>query len=195
MKRIGHNSPKMSQRRKDASKTDAHISAAENLDRDMERILSKKGSDRIQVNNILCAVCVGALAILLGLSGNKLSAWSIGQLAIAIPVLVTSSLAYAKTCYRSLDEIERWDKLGWLTHTIGYTAIVNSVGLLLYNNHFVGVAWIYLGTVVALFVTYSVIDVICNKDRLKEKSLKLLLYLILFAVGFVVPITTKWVAN
>src|SRR2546427_12711804 len=89
---------------------------------------SKKGSDRIQINNILCAVCVAALSVLLGLSRDKLSSWAIGQLALAIPLLVTSSLAYAKVGYRHSDESRRWDTLVWLGHSLGYAAVLIATG-------------------------------------------------------------------
>ena len=97
---------------------------------------SKKGSDRIQINNILCAVCVAALSLLLGLSRDKLSEWTIGQLAVAIPLLVTSSLCYAKVGYRSTDEAATWDTLGWLGHSVGYAAVLNATGTMLYRSHF-----------------------------------------------------------
>jgi small-conductance mechanosensitive channel len=154
---------------------------------------SKKGSDRIQINNILCAVCVAALSVLLGLSRSKLSSWTIGQLAIAIPLLVTSSLCYAKVGYRSSDEARRWDTFGWLTHSLGYAAVLNATGTMLYRSGFVRVTWVFVGVVLSLFLIYSLVDVHAKRHRLNEKVLKLLFYLALLFVGLVLPILAGWV--
>lgn len=154
---------------------------------------SKKGSDRIQINNILCAVCVAALSVLLGLSREKLSSWTIGQLALAIPLLVTSSLSYAKVGYRSLGEAHRWDTLGWLGHSVGYAAILNATGTMLYRSGFAGVTWLFVGVVLSLFLIYSVVDVHAKRRRLTEKCLKLLFYVSLLFVGLVLPILAGWV--
>lgn len=67
-----------------------------------------KGSDRILINSILAAVSIAALAVMLDSKEHKLNAWSIAQLAMSIPFLITSSLAYAKTCYRHDDEYYTW---------------------------------------------------------------------------------------
>jgi small-conductance mechanosensitive channel len=154
---------------------------------------SKKGSDRIQINNILCAVCVAALSVLLGISRSKLSSWTIGQLAIAIPLLVTSSLCYAKVGYRSSDEARRWDTFGWLTHSLGYAAVLNATGTMLYRSGFRQVTWVFVAVVLSLFLIYSFVDVHAKRHRLNEKVLKLLFYLALLFVGLVLPILAGWV--
>ncbi|HEY6047242.1 MAG TPA: hypothetical protein VIU65_11610 [Pyrinomonadaceae bacterium] len=158
-----------------------------------KEIRSKKGSDRIQINNILCAVCVAALSVLLGISVGEHSSWTIGQLAVAIPFLVTSSLSYAKVAYRKSHEATRWDTLGWIGHSVGYTAILNATGILLYDRGFERVAWIFLGVVVSLFLTYSILDVHAKRKRFKEKLLKLLFYFALILIGLVLPIVAGWV--
>jgi hypothetical protein len=135
---------------------------------------------------------VAALSVLLGLSIGKQSSWTIGQLAVAIPFLVTSSLSYAKIAYRSSREADRWDTLGWLGHSIGYTAILNSTGILLYDRGFVRVAWVFLGVVVALFLTYSIVDVHAKRKRFKEKLWKLLFYFSLLFIGLILPIVAGW---
>lgn len=156
-------------------------------------ISRKKGSDRIQINNILSAVCVGVLSVLLSLSGTRLSAWMIGQLACAIPCLVTSSLAYAKTCYRKKEEYSLWDNIGWLTHSLGYIMILNAMALMLYQANYRMITWIFLGTTIFLFLAYSVVDVVAKKRRLKEKGWKLAFYLLTVFVGSILPIIMRWV--
>jgi hypothetical protein len=138
-------------------------------------------------------VCVAALSVLLSVSIGKPSAWTIGQLAVAIPFLVTSSLSYAKVSYRKSHEAARWDTLGWIGHSVGYTAILNSTGILLYDRGFARVAWIFLAVVVLLFLTYSILDVHAKRKRFKEKLLKLLFYFSLIFIGLVLPIMAGWV--
>src|ERR1700738_3677702 len=88
--------------------------------REQEERFRIRGSDRIQINNLLTAVSITVLSVLLSISKPGLSGWIIIQLAITIPCLVTSSLAYAKMCYRGADEYHIWDNLGWMTHSLGY---------------------------------------------------------------------------
>lgn len=155
---------------------------------EFEEYVKIKGSDRIQINNILSAVCIGALSILLGLSSDELSGWTVGQLALAVPCLVTSSLAYAKICYRPSDEYRVWDRLGWVTHSLGYIMILNAVGIMLYRRSFPAIAWGFITVATSLFVVYSVLDIAARKQRLGEKGLKLGLYLLSFLLGSILPI-------
>ena len=157
---------------------------------EFEQYVRIKGSDRIQINNILSAVCVGVLSILLALSGSQLSAWTIGQLAFAIPCLVTSSLAYAKICYRPSDEYRAWDRLGWVTHSVGYIMILNAMGIMLYRSDYPAISWGFIALTIILFVAYSTLDVIARKSRLKEKGLKLGFYLLSLFLGSVLPLLT-----
>ncbi len=152
-----------------------------------------KGSDRIQVNNVLSAVCIGILSVLLSLSSENLGTWVLGQLAIAIPCLITSSLAYSKTAYRSLNEYKTWDILAWLTHSIGYLLVVNSVALLAYANNHSLTYGLFIGATAILFVAYSIIDITLKKKRLKEKLIKLTFYLALLFGGSVLPIVLNLV--
>jgi|GEM_PF-2685454 len=154
---------------------------------------SKKGSDRISINSILCGVCIAALSVLLGLSREKLSSWTVGQLAIAVPLLITSSLCYAKVGYRHTDEAGRWDLLGWLGHSLGYAAVLNAIGILLYRSGFVAVAWVFVVTVLFLFLVYSIVDLHAKRKRIKEKLWKFMFYVSLLFAGMVLPILLGWV--
>ena len=152
-----------------------------------------KGSDRIQINNILAAACIAILSVLLGLSGQRFSNWMVLQLAAATPLLVTSSLAYAKLCYRSLKEYPIWDTLGWVTLSLGYTMLLNALVIMLYTGGYGAASWWFVGAIVALFVTYSVLDIVANVKRLREKLRKLGFYLVLLFCGSVLPMVAGWV--
>ena len=153
----------------------------------------QKGSDRIQINNILAAACIAILSVLLGLSGQAFSGWMVFQLAAATPLLVTSSLAYAKLCYRDIAEYPTWDTLGWITLSLGYIMLLNTLAIMLYTGGYVAASWWFMGATALLFVVYSVIDVILRKKRLKEKAWKLGFYLGLMFCGAALPMLAGWV--
>lgn len=146
-----------------------------------------RGSDRIQINNLLCAVSITILAVILSLSRLGVSEWIIIQLAITIPCLVTSSLAYAKMAYRPDEEYHLWDNLGWATHSLGYILILNALIIMLHRQY-PAAAWILIGVTVSLFVLYSGLDVLAKRKRLKEKAAKLSFYLLLMFIGAILPI-------
>jgi hypothetical protein len=152
-----------------------------------------KGSDRIQINNILAAACIAILSVLLGLSGQQFSNWMVLQLAAATPLLITSSLAYAKICYRDHKEYLTWDTLGWVTLSLGYIMLLNVLAIMLYTSRYWAASWWFLGATALLFVVYSVLDVILKRKRLKEKAWKLAFYLVLMFLGSALPMLAGWV--
>jgi len=147
-----------------------------------------KGTDRININNLLAAVCVTILTLLVTVPTNRVNFWSILQLAIAIPCLITSSLCYAKFAYRPIDEMNSWDFAGWLTHSVGYACVVNATAVLLDVANYGAVAWIFIITNIVLFLAYAVIDVMVGAHRLREKVWKTLLYLTLLICGGIIPL-------
>jgi hypothetical protein len=157
-----------------------------------EGTIRVKGSDRIQINNILAAACVAILSVLLGLGGQQFSGWMVVQLAVATPLLVTSSLAYAKVSYRHIDEYPIWDSLGWVTLSLGYIMLLNSLAIMLYRSDYAAASGWFIGCTVLLFLAYSVLDVIAARRRLVEKAWKLAFYLALIGCGSVLPMLAGW---
>jgi len=158
-----------------------------------DNLIRTKGSDRIQINNILAAACIAILSVLLGLSGQRFSNSMVLQLAMATPLLVTSSLAYAKLCYRSLKECPVWDNLGWVTLSLGYIMLLNALVIMLYTDGYWAASWWFVGAIVSLFVIYSVLDIFASRKRLVEKLWKLGFYLALMSCGSVLPMVAGWV--
>ena len=152
-----------------------------------------KGSDRIQVNNILAAACVTMLSVLLSFSDKQFSDWMVVELAAATPLLVTSSLAYAKISYRDAKETPIWDNLGWATLSLGYIALLNALAIVLYATNHPAASWWFMGVTILLFVVYSVLDVKADRKTLKEKVWKLGFYLALMFLGAILPILARWV--
>ena len=155
---------------------------------------ARKGSDRIQINNLLAAVCVAALALLLASTEGEPIIWSVAQLSLAIPILVLSSLTYSKTVYRdSQKEYETWDKFGWLSHSLGYLLLLNAITIYLYSMGTQFIAWLFIFTVVGLYIIYSVVDIYLEKERLFEKGSKLIFYLAVLFLGSIAPISFNWI--
>ena len=158
-----------------------------------EDLIRVKGSDRIQIINILAAVSITILSVLLGLSGQTFSNWMVVQLAASTPLLITASLAYAKTCYRPGREFRLWDRLGWVTLSLGYGLILNMLALLLFTGGYPLATGAFMATVMILFVVYSALDVAARGARLEEKLWKLIFYLVLLGAGSLLPIAAGWV--
>src|SRR5262245_451883 len=156
----------------------------------LESILANKGANRIQVNNILSAICLATLSVLLS-TGWSITPWAIGQLAMAIPLLVSSSLAYAKLCYRS-DEWWYWDTLGWFTHSGGYLMILNATFLLMFHKGYPETAYAFLAVAASTFVVYSFVDAVLKPNRVLEKTWKLLLHVAVMFAGSLLPVLAGW---
>jgi hypothetical protein len=157
-----------------------------------EELIRTKGSDRIEINNILAATSIAILCVLLGLSGRQFSNWMIIQLAAATPTLVTSSLAYAKVSYRDLEEYSIWDRLGWVTLSLGYIMVLNAMTIILYTSGYPVASWWFVSATVLLYALYTVLDVRADRKRLKEKGWKLGFYLALMFLGAGLPMLAGW---
>ena len=168
------------------------VNIVEDLTKHQAEFPKAKGAERIQINNFMGAVSVGVLAVLLSLNEARFSRWAIGQLAISIPFFFTSSLAYSKLCYRDPKECPIWDKLGWITHSMGYIATLNAVIVLLYQSPYGAVTWILVATTVLLFAAYSILDVVLDRVRVREKLYKFGFYMLLIVIGSILPIIKGW---
>jgi hypothetical protein len=171
------------------SPTDATVAAAPSGPPSYSR---QKGSERIQINNFLGAVCIGVLSVLLGLADTRSGAWVIALIGIAIPCFLTSSLAYAKTTYRPDDEYVKWDRLGWWGHTIGYVLVLDALAVLMFRNGYVALAWLFVGVAVLSLLVYSAVDLSSHSYRLPRRLWRLAAHVGLIGLGFVLPIALGW---
>jgi hypothetical protein len=114
------------------------------------------------------------------------------QLAAATPLLVTSSLAYAKTSYRDSRECIMWDRLGWFTLSLGYLMLLNSLTIMLYTSHYRAASYWFIGVSILLFAVYSLLDVRADRSRFVEKGGKLTFYVGLVFLGAILPIAAGW---
>lgn len=150
----------------------------------------RKGTDRIQINNLLSAVSMAALSVLLS-TDYEFNTALIGQLALSVPLLIISSLSYAKIAYRPIGEIHVWDNYGWWTHTVGLTMIMNAMALLLWQTNNVEIAIIFIAVNISLYTIYSVIDIFTKRSRMAEKLRKICIHILLILCGALLPILYK----
>jgi hypothetical protein len=156
-------------------------------------IFRAKSSDRIQIINILAAASITILALLLGVSEKPQSSWIVIQLAAAIPLLVTSSMSYAKLGYRHQKELKVWDTLGWYTLSLGYGMMLNAMSLMLFVSNYYLPCMVFISITVVSFLFYNGLDVLLSAKRLKEKGWKFLAYILMIVIGAILPIISGWV--
>jgi len=92
--------------------------------------LPVKASSRIALDRSLLAVVIGVFFLTINLKEELLFQKILSlQLILAIPLFITSILAYSKVGYRK--KIERWNMLGWITFIFGYAFLLNVIGILI----------------------------------------------------------------
>jgi hypothetical protein len=152
-----------------------------------------KGSNRIAINGLLSAVSLAVISMLL-VDKIRVSPWIVGQLSTAIPLLVTSSLAYEKLAYRSsVKEQKAWDRVGRICHSIGYLFVINALVLQLYSFGYGYAAYATLVVVVALHLLTLVTKIAVGEDRRAVAVRRFLLYLATISLGSAGPIIAGWV--
>lgn len=144
----------------------------------------RKGTVRIVINSFLNAFCIALLAFFLNNPReNKSNEIVIYLLVMSIPILFTSSLFYTKVAYREVREYYWWNKAAWLTHTIGYFALINAIFLTIYLYSYKWPALAFIIITMLLTLVYSMIDVILDFRRIWEKLWKQSFYLLLIYFG------------
>jgi hypothetical protein len=130
-----------------------------------------KAANRISLNSQLLPAAIGIFFITVNLRSEILLQKAVAiQLSLAIPLLLTSTLAYSKLGYR--EKVERWNVLGWVCFAIAYSFIINVIGILLANIVGKDLSTTFFLTVWSLAFIYSMIDVSYDRKVLKERFIK-----------------------
>jgi hypothetical protein len=146
----------------------------------------EKAEARLHINSFLMGGLLTVLALILTFSPEKFSVIVIGQIVLAIPLILFASLSYAKIGYERNHKI--WDNFGWITTNIGYLLFLNATGLILSAFSFVILTWFYFALLILLSVLYYTLNIISQPGTLKEHLSKLLLFLIIIVLGGILPI-------
>lgn len=144
-----------------------------------------KSISRVTINSTMMSGLFFILTLVMTLGPQKFNIYVIAQLVLAIPLLFISSLAYAKVGYRK--EHYLFDKLAWLTTTVGNNFILNVAGLMtatFYKN----LSILYFGIVTLLITVYYIINIYYKRESLSEELLKLIIIFIILFLGGILPL-------
>jgi fatty acid desaturase len=150
---------------------------------------SHKATVRVATNSIM----MGGLFLILTLiwtgDPTKLNLFVVSQLILAVPLLYVSTLAYLKIGYS--EKVFMWDTLGWFANNIGSIFVLNAIGLMTapVNKDLTLLYFIFM---IAFMLTYSIINIIYNPEEKTEKIFKFLFFLIVLAIGGLLPLVLGW---
>ncbi len=147
-----------------------------------------KSNDRILMNTALIVVAFTAFALIVTLQSQILVANNIlaMQLVLAIPLLLTSTLANSKLAYTRHEQ--HWENLAWITFIFGYGFLLNVVGILIHLLIGIIPAAVFFGVNIFLTLAYSAVEVSYNRNSLSRRLIKDLVFILVLFVFGIVPI-------
>lgn len=108
------------------------------------------------------------------------------QLTLAIPFLISSLFARAKLAISKMN-IKRFDNFGYICYVIGYTFLINSMGILLADFVAVTVSMIFFMVNIAMALIYSLILTLTKGSKVKSRLAKDLFFILLILAGGLLP--------
>lgn len=143
--------------------------------------LASKASARIALNRTLIGIVIGVFFLTINLRKELFFQKALVlQLVVSIPFLLTSILAYSKVAYRT--KTEKWNNLAWFTFIVGYAFIINIIGILLASIAGKAIAIIFFASSWILSITYSLVDISCDKKAIKERVVKDALFILITTI-------------
>lgn len=102
----------------------------------------------------------------------------LAQLVLSMPLLLTSTLAYAKLGYR--EKIAAWALLGWVTFELGYAFLLNVIGILMATAISLPLAIVFFAASCCLALVYSIVDAVSTPGGYTtERLAKDLLFIVI----------------
>ena len=144
---------------------------------------------KIEVNLVLFATAF-TIFTFIGVAHPELlqssSALSL-QLTVAIPLIGGSTFARSKLVTYERDA-DAWERYGFLTFLLGYSFLVNSVGIMLalFTRPNIAIAFFILNFVLA--ITYSVMEVAGGDDTIWSRASKDSLFIAICVIGGILPV-------
>jgi hypothetical protein len=135
-------------------------------------IVAIKAKERIHINMTLLLVAFTIFTFVATikpeiLTQNKILAV---QLTLSIPFLITSSFARTKEIKPKLYKL--WNKMGFFNFIIGYSFLINTIGIMLALLVSTWVSIIFFITNILMSVIYSYIEFRYGGDSLSSRLLK-----------------------
>ena len=81
----------------------------------------------------------------------------------------------------------RWDNLGFFAFLLGYTFLINVVGILLISLISLKVGIIFFGVNILSPIVYSCVDISYDRNKLKERLLKDGFFILLVIILGILP--------
>ena len=150
-------------------------------------ICETKANFRLRINLTLLAVCFTAFTFMAAnkpslLKENFLLAT---QITLAIPFLITSSFARTKEIKPKLSKL--WNKIGYINFIIGYSFLINTIGIMLAVLVSVWVSIIFFITNILMSVIYSYIEFRHGGDSLSSRLLKDGFFILMLIILGIIP--------
>jgi hypothetical protein len=149
--------------------------------------LAEKTKSRIDVNRTLLQICFVIFALIVGLNPTLLreNKFISIQLTFAIPLLLSSIFYRSRLLYGK--KIAELEKFGFISFIIGYSFLINVLGILLsiLVSVIIGISFLIFNIVLA--VIYSLVEIKINKKKIKERFFKDLLFALLIVIFGILP--------
>lgn len=156
------------------------------MEKELEVIIAK-AKTRIDINMMLLSISFLLFTLIVTLNPSILSENIILtiELTLAIPLLITSSLARTKNISSVKKKI--WDNFGFITFILGYSMLINVIGIFLNSIINIQISMIFFGINILMALLYSSIDIIENKEKLSSRLYKDILFILILIFGGILP--------
>ena len=147
----------------------------------------RKAEARVIVNSTLLGISITLFGLIVtispGLLDNTLLAY---QLVLCIPFFMSSIFARSKLAYSK--NAGRWDKYGFITFIIGYSFLINSIGLLLISFISYGISITFFAVNILSAIAYSAVQVSYDKKSLMSRVYQDGVFILLLVLFGVLPV-------
>lgn len=158
------------------------------MNEDKEFLINKSKSDsRVLINVTLLGICFTLFTFIVTIKPELLNRniYLTLQLVCAIPILMNSIFTRSKLGYTI--QAKKWNDLGFITFLLGYSFLVNVVGILLISLISFKVGIIYFIVNIFSAIVYSYVDISYDKSRLRERLWKDGAFILLIIILGILP--------
>jgi len=140
------------------------------------------------MNTSLIVVAFTAFALIVTLQSQILVAHNVlaMQLVLAIPLLLTSTMANSKLAYTRHET--QWENLAWATFIFGYGFLLNVVGILMALLIGVLPASIFFLVIIFLTFLYSAVEISYNRNIISRRLTRDMIFILVLFVFGILPI-------
>lgn len=145
-----------------------------------------KSGVRVTITSMLIGICFTVFALVWAFDRNiKFNHFIMSQLIFAMPILYYCTTAYSKLGYKKNAGL--WNKYAVVTFIIGYSLIINAIGIMIYVADLVVNAILFFLLVWVLDIIYSICEVAEDRKNLPERLIKTGFFILMtFCLGLFV---------